>query len=234
MLTVDIKKFFESYCAQFGELNREQEEGLKAIIDAFAQDVELEDIRHAAYMLATTYHETARTFKPITEYGRQSYFSKYDGRYGNTRPGDGYRYRGRGYVQLTFRANYQKASERLSRLTHRYPDRVNLVENPDLALDPNIAADILLMGMCEGWFTGRNLKRYIQGDKKDYYNARRIINALDKAEDINHYAEKFEAVFEEAIVSTNAEASRALWATETDVKKPTNITENYLHKNMLW
>ncbi|OQW87787.1 MAG: hypothetical protein BWK78_08740 [Thiotrichaceae bacterium IS1] len=230
MLTVDTTKFFENYRVQFDNLSNEQEEGLKAILEAFSQDPQLQDHRQAAYMLATTYHETARTFKPITEYGKQSYFSKYDGRYGNTRSGDGYRYRGRGYVQLTFRANYRKASEKLSRLTYRYPNGVDLESDPDLTLNPRIAADIMLLGMREGWFTGKNLGQYIQGDKKDYYNARRIINALDKAEDISRYAEKFEAVFNNAIVSANAEAPRTLWATEATA----NNAGNQRPKNTLW
>tara|TARA_R110002012_G_scaffold120413_2_gene269785 strand:- start:15 stop:2675 length:2661 start_codon:yes stop_codon:yes gene_type:complete len=63
--------------------------------------------------------------------------SNYEGRsdLGNTQAGDGKRYKGRGYIQLTGRANYK-----------RYGDMVgqDLVNNPDLAKDPNIASDIAL------------------------------------------------------------------------------------------
>ena len=148
-----------------------------------------------AYLLATTYHETARTFKPIKEYGSDKYLSKYDtGRLakalGNTpqADGDGIKYAGKGYVMITGRVNYKFAGEQLG---------IDLINNPDLALEPKYSAEILVNGSMNGWFTSRKLSDYINDKKKDYINARRVINSLDKAQLIASYA----VVFEKALRS---------------------------------
>ncbi len=57
----------------------------------------------------------------------------YGGRMGNNDPGDGYRYRGRGYIQLTGRDNYTAASRALD---------LDLVGSPDLAAQPENAARV--------------------------------------------------------------------------------------------
>lgn len=57
----------------------------------------------------------------------------YGGRMGNTQAGDGYKYRGRGYVQLTGKDNYAAASKELG---------IDLVNNPDMAADPAVAAKV--------------------------------------------------------------------------------------------
>ena len=76
-------------------------------------------------------------FAPIDEHGSAAYFRRmYEGRrdLGNTQPGDGIRYHGRGFIQLTGRANYRSYGEKLG---------VPLEQKPELALDPIIAARIL-------------------------------------------------------------------------------------------
>ena len=78
-------------------------------------------------------------FAPIHEYGDDAYFTQmYQGRadLGNLQPGDGIKYAGRGYIQLTGRANYTTYGQRLG---------LDLVDNPDLALDPHIAALVLAL-----------------------------------------------------------------------------------------
>lgn len=200
MIITHRELFFDHYPTQLSSLNKEQIDGLNAILDAFAKHPNLEDIQQAAYMLATTWHETAQTFQPICERGKKDYFRRYNGRHGNRQPDDGYLYRGRGYVQLTFKDNYQKASEKLSRLTDHYPQGVDLVNYPEDALKPQIAADILLIGMSEGWFTSKKLSDYIGKGKCDYYNARKIINALDRAKEIENAAKKFETILQHAIL----------------------------------
>lgn len=153
-------------------------------------------IAFTAYALATAYHETAATMQPIKEYGGRSYFMEnYDvtgknpdraRKHGNTAVGDGARYFGRGYVQLTWRVNYAKAEKELG---------YKLVSNPDLALDPKIAAAIMVRGMQEGWFTGKKLAHYFDcplATRAQFAGARKIINGTDKAELIAGYALKFQ------------------------------------------
>ena len=129
----------------------------------------------AAYVLATTYHETAHTMKPVREMGGEAYLrsKKY------------YPYVGMGYVQLTWLENYRKASAKLG---------VDFVKNPKLLLKPQHAAPILVTGMVEGWFTGKKLSDYITLQKSDFKGARRIINGTDKAALIAGYAKQYDAL----------------------------------------
>jgi putative chitinase len=153
-------------------------------------------------MLGTTFLETAATMQPIMERASAPIFSKYDAgtpigrRLGNTIPGDGYRYRGRGFVQLTGRANYAKAAHILN---------IDCENKPELVLVPTNAAEIMFVGMDQGWFTGKDLNDFIddkdesdQQDWLEYVGARRIINGTDKAEKIANYAIQFEHALTEA------------------------------------
>jgi predicted chitinase len=130
-----------------------------------------------AYVLATVEHETARTFRPLEEYGKGK------GRpYGKIDPQTGKAYYGRGFVQLTWRANYAKYSKILG---------VDLVKRPELACDPNVALFILVHGFRHGTFTGKNLVQYVNNRQTDFYNARRVINGIDQANHIANLAQKY-------------------------------------------
>jgi hypothetical protein len=128
----------------------------------------------AAYVLATAFHETAHTMKPVREYGGEAYLKKK--RY--------YPYVGMGYVQLTWRRNYERASAVFG---------VDFVLNPKLLLKPEYATPILVTGMRLGWFTGKKLLDYITLNVSDFKGARRIVNGTDKAQHIATLAEAYDA-----------------------------------------
>lgn len=172
--------FFAGVRNSFGPLTQSQVEGLNALLVA----VQGWPVAWVAYALATAWHETAHTMQPVKEYGGPAYFKRmYDPqgqkpqlakRLGNTEPGDGVKYAGRGYVQLTGRANYA---------------RYGIADRPDDAMKMDVAAHILRNGMEHGRFTGKSLADYLPGD---YVSARRVINGTDKAHEIAGHARAFE------------------------------------------
>lgn len=193
-----------------GAISQSQVEGIDALLDASAE-FGVNDPRHIAYILATPVIETGNTFQPIIEnlnYSEQGllrtfpkYFNAasaktfarkpeaianraYGGRMGNIFEGDGWKYRGRGYVQITGKMNYDKFSELLD---------LDLLTNPDWALRDDVAAKIAVIGMRDGVFTGKKLGDYFTAKVSDWVKARRIINGLDRANDIAGYARKFYA-----------------------------------------
>lgn len=131
----------------------------------------------AAYVLATAYWETARTMEPV----REAFWLSEDWRKSNLRY---YPWYGRGFVQLTWERNYHKAASELG---------VDLTTVPDKVMEPDIAADILVIGSRDGWFTGKKLSDYITMQKSNYRGARRIINGTDKAATIAEIARDYEA-----------------------------------------
>lgn len=164
----DRAKFFASVRARTlaNQLKQLQVDGLNAILDE-AERRRMADSRPVSYILATTHHETAATMQPIREIGKGA------GRaYGKPDQKTGKVYYGRGYVQLTWIDNYRTMGRLLG---------VDLVNEPDLALDPKIAAQILFEGMLRGSFTGRALGHYFTPTRTDWVGARRIINGTDRA-----------------------------------------------------
>lgn len=198
----DHGKFFTGYRATFGKLSQDTVDGLELLGRNMEEDPDLKGhLQWAAYILATVKHECANRWRPITEFGNKAYFEKYETgtplgmRLGNTEPGDGFRYRGRGYVQITGRANYRRLSNQLG-----LGPEENLEADPDQALRPMISYRIMSSGMRKGSFTGKKLADFIKPESCDYRNARKIINGLDKADLIAEYATKLEAILRDAIV----------------------------------
>jgi hypothetical protein len=179
-------EFFEAVRPMFGgSLSQQQVDGFKIIFEAWRK-VGSGNERDLAYILATAYHETARTMQPVREtlattdakakerltkawksgklpWVKSDYWS-----------GGWF---GRGFVQLTHRANYVKAGDKLG---------VDLVSDPSKAMIPEVSALILVRGMQEGWFTGMKL-----ADAADFREARRVVNGTDRASQIAMYADAF-------------------------------------------
>jgi len=199
-MQINHTKFFTGYRDAFGKLTQDKVNGIELLGRQMEADPEIKDLRWAAYMLATVKHECADTWTPILERGNLAYFGKYEPatsigkRLGNTKKGDGALYRGRGYVQITGRANYGKLSAALGLTGDE-----NLVDHPDHALIPAVAYSIMSYGMRNGSFTGKKLKDYISGTTCDYKNARRMINGLDQWQRIKGYAEKLEEILHASI-----------------------------------
>lgn len=196
MPEINAKFFFDTVRVKLfgGRLKKSQVEGLNVFLDYWQQKFAREDDRWLAYMLGTAHHEVDKKMQPINEYGSNRYFfemyskngdrPKVAARLGNTEDGDGVRFHGRGFVQLTGRRNYQDMKDRLG---------VDLVGNPELALDTKVATEVIFEGMIKGTYTGKKLSDYFNPTKEDWVNARRIINGLDKANLIADYAKEYYA-----------------------------------------
>lgn len=198
----DRKTFFDCYRRERGRLTRAQVAALERLIGFIEADPHLTSIRHAAYLLATAGHETAWTFEPIDERGGAAYFNRRYGpqtkvgrTLGNTEAGDGARFHGRGYVQVTGRANSRKLTRALATA---YGLTADLEAKPELLKDPQIAYWAASYGMRTGLFTGKKLSDYLNRRVTDYRNARRIINGLDRADDIAGFAREFETILRDA------------------------------------
>ena len=103
--------------------------------------------------------------------------------------GDEHLYYGRGYTQLTWWCNYAANGAKINR-------GLDLLFNPDLALEPQISYDVLsdALRTGSGFANGHKLGDYIHGATTHYTAARAMINGSDHAGDIARYAEKFEAI----------------------------------------
>lgn len=179
-----------------GRLQPPQVQGLEAILDHWEKDSAAKDDRWLAYMLATAFHETARTMQPVRETlaptddraiaildrafarGQLPWVSK---PYWQADT-DGKSWLGRGLVQLTHRKNYELLGRMLG---------INLVADPTLAMRMDVALPIMFLGMEQGAFTGHRLGQYFNDRREDWVKARQIINGLDKALHIADYGKAF-------------------------------------------
>jgi putative chitinase len=109
--------------------------------------------------LATVRTEVGMKFLPIREIASGK---AYEGRkdLGNVQKGDGIKFKGRGYIQLTGRVNYTYYGKIL---------KLDLVNNPDLALDVKNSARILAL-----YFRDRKVN--VACDKKQWTRVRKLVN----------------------------------------------------------
>lgn len=207
-------KFFDGYRAAFGSLDQSQVDGLNSLLTGFESDPRWSSVQLIAYALATVRHETGLpgegpTFRPVSEFGSDKYLSKYwtnptlRKNLGNKEPEDAQRYKGRGYVQITGRNNYT---------------RFGIADDPEKALEPQKAFEIMTDGMFKGAFTGKKITDYISSKGTDYHNARKVINGLDKADLIEDYANKFEEIL------TDSQAPDTAIELQTDMPGGVTVT----------
>lgn len=182
---INREKFYNGYRKNFGKLKQSQVDGLNFLLARLEVEENL-TTPMIAYILATVMHEAmvkgVATFQPVIEGGSYNYFKYLIGKLGIKNLAEANKFKGRGYVQITGKTNYIHFSNILG---------IDLIGNPDLALEKETAYKIMILGMTKGLFTGKRLSQYFNNDNEDFYNARRIINGLDRAKLIQDYAIKF-------------------------------------------
>lgn len=172
----------------FGKLSTKQVEGFEAIFSEFEKQ-KLTDKRHLAYMLATIWHEVAKTMQPIEEFGKgkgKKYGKRvwYNGKQYDDVP---HIYYGRGHVQNTWRDIYEKLTAAAKKQGYNW----DFVNDPELLLNMEPSIWATFYAMQSGLYTGKKLSDYFNSRISDPRNARKIINGTDKAILIAGYYDKF-------------------------------------------
>jgi len=190
-----------------GRLSQGQIDGMSALFRCWnSHKIPAPDKRHLAYIMASVFHETGGRMVPVretfasTDAGAIAALDKAHkaGRLGQVskpywrKGANGKAYFGRGDIQLTHQENYKTLGERLD---------VDLVGNPSLALDLDISAEIAIVGMLEGLFTGKKLTDYFNLKKDDPVGARAVVNGRDKAKLIAGYYKSFLDALEAATLA---------------------------------
>jgi hypothetical protein len=157
---IDLGKFFRQVRLSVfhGSLTKGQVDGLERIIDYWQTKWSKMTLDEFAYLLATVTHETAYKMQPVKEMGGEAYLrsKKY------------FPYVGVGLIQATWKRNWDILG----------------IKSVEDGLQWPSALYAAFYGMDSGIYTGRRLGDYIGHGRIDYVNARRIINGIDRAEDI--------------------------------------------------
>lgn len=210
--------FFAGVRKVIGPLDQVQVDSINAIMtEANRRGVTNPDM--LGYFLSTGWHEAQ--LRPVregfakTDTGARAYVRKhYADKYGKPAGPYGHWYYGRGLVQLTWHANYTKVGNLIG---------IDLEKYPDKALEPDVAAMVLVDGMLDGWFnkggTGPGLAHYLDRPSPDWKNARRTVNITDKWETFRDTAKDFSAVI-----------AKTPWQPETITTQPADdYSETEIH-----
>ncbi len=195
---INRKHFFDSARRHLfdGKLAAPQVAGLTAILDKWEREMPDADDRWLAYMLGTAHHETGRTMQPVRETFASSdaqAIARLDAAFAKgvltwvkspywRKDANGKSWLGRGFVQITHKANYQKLGNAIG---------VDLVADPTRAMDLSTANAIMFTGMIKGLFTGRKLADSFAGSTENWRSARKIINGLERADLVASYAKAY-------------------------------------------
>ena len=169
----DRAKFFDIYRGRVagGSVAQGEVDYLTQILDRAETDSRVHLLGLAA-MIGTARWETRR-FTRMREEGSRSYFEQYDGKSGNRKPGDGYKYRGNGFCHTTFYDNHARAQRELM----ERGIRVDLIGDPDqLWQNADANYEVMVAGWIGGWFTKWKLADVVTETNADYRAARLVIN----------------------------------------------------------
>lgn len=141
-----------------------------------------------AQFMGQVAHETLG-FQHLVEVGSKEYFNRYDPKHnpkkaavlGNVKPGDGLRYKGRGFIHITGRDNYRRAGKALG---------IDLENNPKLASNPKVAAAIAV------WYWNNRVRTEVK-DFTDTIGVTAKVNPSmnglgDRDMNFRHYLQKLQ------------------------------------------
>ena len=177
--------FYKTIRARLGSLSQSQVDGMEAVLAAISGL----PLSWQAYILATAWHETGATMRPV----REAHWLSEAWRKRNLRYWPHY---GRGYVQITWPDNYKWLDAASAKVGLTKPGEI--LANLDLAMRPDIAALALVRGMVEGRYDAHGKKMADRlpargvATRAQYINARYLVNIQDKADLIEDYAQAFE------------------------------------------
>jgi putative chitinase len=200
-LRFDRNRFFRAYTSTVTKLNQPQVSGIDRLLGFIEDDPKVDDVRAAAFILALVQSETANMWHPLEDLAARKMANRYEpgtalGKsLGNTQKGDGLRFRGRGYIQITGRANYQRLGGALG---------IDLVANPDAAQEPATAYRIMSEALYRGLLTGKKLTDFIRGAQVDYKNLLKVLRVQDPSSRVLKMIHTLENILRSSLVKPDA------------------------------